>query len=282
MPQRPKGVDDQVIGIGPTSELNLRVSVATLSRVVFPRPGDGAPMLALEHKATLKSGDGKSQVFIKAQPFGGAIRILDINRFQQNFGDFNFDSERSRSEQDFRIFINSKNWEGVRDFCIEKMRQGTSSVLDLDPNRELVEEFDDALGIQLKADQYILKQIGIVLENAPVPTTNVRASGYPTVRIYRVDEVQIQDPDLCKLMMTNSETHHPQVLQSLVRKDARMGGRGRANAMLVAPVEKIRAAVLAVPLEERSELLPFDDSFLDGNVAALFYDIPVTKYFHLR
>lgn len=275
-------MDDQIIGLGPTSELNLRVSVATLSRVIFPRPGDGVPMLALEHKATLKSGDGKSQVFIKAQPFGGAIRILDINRFQQNLGDFNFDSERSRSEQDFRIFINSKNWEGVRDFCIEKMRQGTGSVLDLDPNRELVEEFDDTLEIQLKPDQYTLHQIGSVLENEPTATANVRASGYPTVRIYRVDEVQIQDPGLCKLIMTNGEKHSPQFLQSLARKDAHMGGRGRANAMLVAPIEKIRAAVLAVPLEERSELLPFEDSFLDGNVAALFYDIPVTKYFHLR
>ncbi len=46
-------VNDPIIGVGPTAELSLRVSVSTLSRVVFPHPADGVPMLALEHKATL-------------------------------------------------------------------------------------------------------------------------------------------------------------------------------------------------------------------------------------
>lgn len=268
----------QILGIGPTPELNLRVSVATLSRVVFPRPGDGVPMLALEHKATLKS---KSQVIVKAQPFGGAIRILDLNRFQQIVGNFNFDSERSQSEQDFRVYLNSTSWERVREFCLEQMRQGTDPVLELNPNRELVEEFEDTLGFHLKEDQYALKPIGVVLENKPAPTANVRASGYPTVRIYRIDEVQIQDRDLCELMITNSEKYPPRVLKSLAQEDAHMGGRGRANAMLAAPVENIRAAMLTTPPEERGEALSFEGTLLDGNVAVLFNDIPVQKYSHL-
>ena len=66
------------IGIGPTTELSLRVSVASLARVIFPSPEDGTPMLALEHRATLLPGE--EQVVVKAQPFGGAVRILYPSR----------------------------------------------------------------------------------------------------------------------------------------------------------------------------------------------------------
>ncbi|HAY85371.1 MAG TPA: hypothetical protein DCY42_10760, partial [Chloroflexi bacterium] len=69
-------VKDPKIGIGATSELSLRVSVATLARITFPHPEQGIPMLALEHKASLISAAGQKQVLTKAQPFGGAIRIL--------------------------------------------------------------------------------------------------------------------------------------------------------------------------------------------------------------
>lgn len=270
---------DHLIGLGPTTELNLRVSIATLSRVVLPRPGDGVPMLALEHKATLKS---EPRVSVKAQPLGGAIRILNLNRIQGITGNFNFDSEKSQTEQDFRIYVSPSSWEGLRDFCIEELGQSKSSVLDFDPKRELVEEFEDALEIHLRSGQYTLKQDGIVLENEPAPTENVRAGGYPTVRIYRVDEVQIQDTELYNLMMSKSESHPPRVLKELVQEEAREGGRGRANAMLVSTVERVRTAILAMPVKKRGEPLQFEGTYLDGNVSALFNDIPVPKYLHLR
>jgi hypothetical protein len=38
-------------------------------------------MLALENKATWEPGDGESRVVVIAQPFGGAIRILNIEGF---------------------------------------------------------------------------------------------------------------------------------------------------------------------------------------------------------
>ena len=67
-------------GVGRTAELRLRVSVATLARVVFPNPGDNLPMLALEQKGTVATEDGQQRVIVRAQPFGGAIRIGDIRQ----------------------------------------------------------------------------------------------------------------------------------------------------------------------------------------------------------
>jgi hypothetical protein len=43
------------IGVGATQDLSLRVSAATLVRVLFENPGDGNLMLALERKATILS-----------------------------------------------------------------------------------------------------------------------------------------------------------------------------------------------------------------------------------
>src|SRR6266496_4462703 len=106
-------------GIGATSELSLRVSAATLARVLFENPRDGDLMLALERKATLYEAKNERVVEVKSQPFGGAIRILDLNMMRDLIGDFHFDSKRSRSEQDFRIFIRPSDWEVVRQFCLQ-------------------------------------------------------------------------------------------------------------------------------------------------------------------
>jgi hypothetical protein len=269
------------IGIGPTPELQLRVSVATLSRVIFPRPKDEVPMIAFEHKATLKSKDKESHIAVMAQPFGGAIRILELNRFQQIAGIFNFDSERSRSEQDFRIHIKPSKWEKVRDFCLQQMKLDSSSVLDLDPARELREEFEDALGIALEQYQFTTKPIKTVLEDHPIPTANMRALGYPTVRIYRIFEVQILDPNLCRLMMNNSNAHSVQVLQQLAQDEAHKGGRGRANAVLATPVEQAYSTLLATPYEKRSKPLKFEGTYLDRNVSAVLDGISVAEYEYL-
>jgi hypothetical protein len=273
--------EQQVIDVGPTVELSLRVSVATLARVVFPNPEDGKPMLALEHKATLLPGDDESQVVVKAQPLGGTVRILNPSRLHMLVDGFHFDSKRSRSEQDFRIFIRPADWEVVREFCLRKFSQDDGLDLESDPVRELVEEFDDAMGIEFQPDQYALKPAGIVLENEPASTGNVHALGIPTVRIYRVFEVQIADPALCRAMVAKSESHSKDVLRSLALNDARKGGRGRANAMLAVPMQQIQDAYLAIPPEKRDAPLPFKNTHLDGNVPAVLEGIFVPKYRHL-
>jgi hypothetical protein len=118
-------------GIGATDELSLRVSVATLVRVLFENSIDGKLMLALERKATLHKGE----VEVKCQPFGGAIRILDLEAVHGLLGDFHFDSERSRAEQDFRIFIRPSAWSVVREFCIQHLSFVANPILETNPMR---------------------------------------------------------------------------------------------------------------------------------------------------
>ena len=265
-------------GVGPTAELSHRVSVATLARVVFVNPEDGDIALALEHKATLHTDEDELHVVAKAQPFGGAVRILNFDRLRALAGGFHFDSERSRSEQDFRIFIQPSEWEIVRDYCLQDFGHGEETDLESDPARELVEEFDDALGVELRPEQYKVKPAGTILENEPVRTKNVHAAGIGTVRIYRVFEVQIIDQALAQTMLTNSRNHSSQALRDLALENAWKGGRGRANAMLVVSMRRIRDAYMALSPDKRGEPLLFENTILDGNVPAVLEDIDVPKY----
>ena len=235
-------------------------------------------MLALEHKASVTRADVGDQISLGAQPFGGAIRILNARRLISLIGSFNFDSQKSRSERDFRVYIHPSSWVVLRDFCLQDMIGATGTDLEIDPTRELVEEFEDALGVQLKPDQYALQPFGIVVENEPVPSANLRAEGIPTARIYRVFEVRILDRSLGQMMLANSQAHPGHVLRTQALEDARRGGQGRANAVLVAAEEEIRAALLNVPPEQRGLPLPFASTLLEGNVAAIFKDICVPRY----
>jgi hypothetical protein len=70
-------------------------------------------------------------------------------------------------------------------------------------------------------------------------------------------------------MLANSASHSVKILSQLALDDARNGGSGRANAMLVAPMERIRQAFLNGPAENRSTPLPFEDTLLDDNITAV-------------
>jgi hypothetical protein len=265
-------------GVGATEELSLRVSVATLVRVVFENPQDGDLMLALERKATLIANEDERRVLVKAQPFGGAIRFLKLTPLQTLIGDFHFDSERSRSEQDFRLFIRPSDWDTIREFCRRYLEHEDDAVLESDPVRELAEEFADTLAIELRPEQYIAKPLRTVVENGPARTQNIYAEGYPTVRIYRVFEARIVAPSLCRAMMANSKNHSNQMLQELALEDARKGGRGRANAILALPLHLIRNVYLAMAPETRHTPITFENNYLHGNVPAVLEGIAVPKY----
>jgi hypothetical protein len=266
------------IGIGPTDELSLRVSVGALVRVLFAHPRDGEILLALERKATLlKSEDGYSTE-VKSQPFGGALRLLDPRPLQKRIGGFHFDSEPSRLEQDFRIFIRPSDWEAVREFCLEHIRRPDISVVEADPARELAEEFADALRIDLHPDQYTVQGVGIIMEEHPSSTEFFHARGYPTARIFSKFEARILDSSLASALIRNSETCSDSELCEIALEDARHGGLGRANAVLTLPLNQITAAYLSVPLESRNTSIWFQDHQLDETVAALLDDVPVPKY----
>lgn len=258
------------------SELNLRISVATLVRVLFENPRDGELMLALERRATLREG-GRA-VEVKSQPFGGAIRILEPGLLRDSIGDFHFDSARSRLEQDFRIFVRSSAWESVRNFCIEHLSHVDDAILETGPERELAEEFADALKIRLKPDQYVHKPVATVVENDPAPTENIRARGIPTVRVYRIFEATLSDSSLTHAIMTNSESLSDQDLCGLAQEDFQNGGKGRANAVLALPLNCITDYYLGMSLNERNVTILFEKHQLDETVPAVLEGMTVPKY----
>lgn len=266
------------IGVGATEELSLRVSVATLAKVVFSHPKEKHLMLALERKATRREIEGGHHVVVKAQPFGGAVRLPGVSALQALIGDFHFDSERSRSEGDFRLQIRPSDWETVKRFCLQYLRDEDESVLESGPERELAEEFADALKIRITSSQYRLKPVGPVIENEPANTDNIHATGYPTVRIYNVFEVRIVDPSLTIAMLSNSEGYSDQDLQELALQDARRGGKGRANAILALPLELLTKAYQAMPPEARDSPVTIEGHFLDGNVPVVLEDVVAPKF----
>ena len=266
------------IGIGATDELSLRVSVAGLVRVLFEHPHDRKLMLALERKATLLEEDVRRFVDVKAQPFGGALRFHDLNPLQDLIGDLHFDSEESRAEQDFRIFIRPARWEVVREFCLGHLSQLDDPVLESDPIRELTEEFGDALKIDLKRDQYTYQAAGTIVEAHPATAKNIHARGYPTARIYRIFEARILDPNLASAIIENSQSCSDQDLRQLALQDSRDGGAGRANAALMMPLKEINAFYVSIPPDARDEPVFFQNHQLDETVAAVLEGVPVPKY----
>ena len=269
-------------GVGATAALNLRVSVATLVRVLFKHPVSDELMLALERKATLYQANTGDFVSVKSQPFGGALRIHDLKSLQHLIGDFHFDSEESRAEQDFRIFIRGVDWERVLAFCLAHLGQSNDSVLESDPTRELTEEFADTLGVALKRDQLSLQAVGTVVEDRPSATENAHAQGYATSRVFRIFEVHVIDPTLASALTKNMQSYTDHELRGLALQDSQNGGLGRANAMLTLPFKEVSAAYTAILPEARNKPISFHDHQLDETVAAVLNDVRVPKYRRLR
>ncbi len=149
----------------------LRVSVATYNRVIFPHPDDGGMMLALERKGTVMK-DGSVRVM--SQPFGGGIRILNPTALQKIIGSIQFDSERSKEEKDFRILIPPSKWELIKEYCLYHLAFEDDEDIDLEaePDRELTEEFLETINVKINPGQYSVEPMGFVIENSPVQSKN--------------------------------------------------------------------------------------------------------------
>jgi hypothetical protein len=274
----PLGYFESHIGIGPTDELSLRVSVAALVRVIFENRPSHDLMLALERKASLTQQAGSGPANVKAQPFGGAIQIYDARRLQDAIGDFRFDSQESRSQQDFRLFIRPAAWTSVREFCLQHFRMGNGQILESDPDRELAEEFADALQIQLKPDQYAYQPSGTIIEDHPESPRNSRPRGVPTVRIYRIFEAHIRDSSLALALLRNSQRHSDADLAAIAQENVQNGGPGWANAVLVLPLKQLALHYASISLEARNQPTSFQSYQLDETVACILEDVAVPKY----
>lgn len=263
-------------GIGASEGLSLRVSVALLVRVLCEDPQTQDLLLALERRATLYE-PGTRRVEVKSQPFGGAIRIHDVQTLQNLIGDFHFDSEESRSQQDFRILIPPPAWAGIREFCLRHLDRHDDPVLETDPGREMMEEFADILSINLKADQYTLRAVGTIVEEQPSPTENFYARGLPTARIYRILEARILDRDLASALIRTSERYSDHELKSLAAENSQDQTAERFNTALVLPYKPLTSFYSTVSSEMRNMPVSFQSHLLDETVAAIL-EVDVPKY----
>lgn len=271
-------IADRPIGVGATDALSLRVSVAALVRVLFESPEDGRTMLALERTATLREIEGRREVTVVAKPFGGGVRVANPQGLKELIGDFHYDSERSRREGDFRIQIRPAAWERVKEICRGHLRETERAVLDSSPDRELGEEFGDALGVSMTRDQYRLEPRGMAVEDVPVETDNVRAPTQPTVRVYYVFEAWIEAPRLISMMLANDERYSDEDLRESARQDARLGGRGRANAILTLGLDELLDAYRSISLDRRAGPIRVGEHRLDGNVLAILDEVDQAEY----
>jgi len=265
-------------GIGATDELSLRVSVATLIRVLFKNPKDGDLLLALERKATFFEEESGQFIVVKAQPFGGAIRVIDPIGLQRMIGEFHFDNQESYSEQDFRLFIRPSAWETVRQFCLQHFTLVNDSVIESNPIRELAEEFASALKVSLQADQYSYRLVETIAEDVPSPTENFYSRGFSTVRIYYIFEAHILDPSLVDVMLMNNARYSDLDLRELALQDFQNGGYGWYSAVLTLPLNQISDTYSFISLEARNHPIWFQNHQLDETVAAILEGINVPKY----
>ena len=252
-------------------EQSLRVSVATYSQVIFPHPENGVTMLALERKATVWK-DGS--VNVRAQPFGGGVKILDSKPLEKLIGEIQFDSERSKQERDFRILIEPSQWDAVKQYCLQHLANPDDPALESAPDRELVEEFEETMGVDLKRSQYTVEPMGFVLEDKPVFTENRYARGFPTVRVYCVYKTQLIDAALCNALLNTSR----EITNDELTRRALENNRRRANSVLALPLHMVREAWLASAPTMRYRKTNVGNHELDESVLVVLGEIEVEQY----
>lgn len=252
------------IGIGPTETLTARVSAAALLRLLFRHPETRQWMLALEHTATLRPD--QDMIEVKAKPFGGGVRILDLRAVYRQLGAFNFDSLRSKEEADFRVYVRPDQAEKALTFCLNQFATDTGSVLESSPERELVEEIADTLGQQVSIRSFRISRIGAIGEPRPAASSSPRAPGQLTVRAYNLFQAEVLDLRLEKMLLKNSLDHSPGRLREMAEQDQARGGRGRANAVLALPWEDLTEEFRSRPAGQHGQDIMLGEYRLSGNV----------------
>lgn len=174
--------------------------------------------------------------------------------------------------------IQPSKWDAVKAFCLEQFRNRSSEIIELSPERELAEEFGFALKIGLKPDQYHLRPLWTMIENNPVSSGNIYASGTSTVRLYQVFEATIVDEMLQSAILKNSRSYSDYSLRAAVLDDVRLGGKGWANAFLTIPLENLRNFYHSIAPKDRDFPVTFSGSLLESNIPALLDDVAVLKF----
>jgi hypothetical protein len=116
------------------------------------------------------------------------------------------------------------------------------------------------------------------LESGPAPTSNYFAAGAPTVRIYWVYEAVVENLELRRALVALSHSHPVEVLERLALEQYRSGRRGWASSVAVMALGEVVEAFRSLPPGERAKPLPFRQTTLAGNVAAVLDDVDDPRY----
>ena len=245
------------IGIGKTSFLNLRVSLGLLARI---KVKDENSEYLLFERRVIKT-NGKWQVRI--QPFGGGAQIFDQQKLADLFT-FNYDNSKSKENQDYRLYINSRDWIALRDFTMDKLRKH-DAIFETSVEREVYEEIIESLtgenveGMSIESLKLMLNKfcnvkeedilfefnnIGPLVHANPEDNMVSRAdetAGVLTGRIFNIQEVYIRNHLIAKKILEVSDI-----------SDEDLISRAEAN-----PNQRINSLVLL----SKSEI---DNAFPDG------------------
>jgi len=264
-------------GIGATSSLSLRVSMANLVSIILVDPRDQRAKLVLERTATVHKEQDGYGVEVRAKPFGGSACIQDPGQLQVEIGDFNFDSLLSKEESDLRIFIDPGQWETFKQLCCRNLEQDRG-ILELSSERELLEEFMDIFGMDFDPSQFKLNWLRLLAEDQPVQTSNPRSKGSKTARIYSVHEMKVDELDLKSRLLESSNGISNQELQEAAKSDYLQGGKGSANATLVLDYLHLVNAYTNLPTLETAGYTWLWGHNIENNVLAILNKIWSKNY----
>jgi hypothetical protein len=226
--------------------------------------GDGTQVF--ECKATVEIKEGKERAVVQLQPIGGASLLKDPQKLLQNLGRFNFDSEESKRDQDFRIFV--ADWNKVAKFCHKHFLEPGNAVLECDPRREIEEELEETLGGKVSPDQYNLSWLGINTQEEALASARMGQNQAKTKRIFNLFEAKICDPALESRILQAALDTDPQALIEKARAKALSGkGKGKASALIAVPKEALDLALEQMGAGEKPKIR---DCGLANTIGALF------------
>jgi hypothetical protein len=254
----------------------LLISVTTLNRVMFADPSGGGQMLALERKATLLGDAAQKYVWVRAQPFGRAVRILDLEEVNR-LCEWRFDSPRAQVQHDLRILVPPSCWPILREFSLMHLANLEDQVLEAEPQHGVSEALSRVLQSDLVPEQYRVQPAGFVIQNFPSPSENGNVSDYFTFHIYRIFVTTIVDEKVAlKLQASSSVRDADLQLQAL--EDAENEGEGSAHAALTLPVERVIEAYMASPPEGRYATIRIDGCTIDPSTAAILPEVHIPQF----
>ncbi|MFZ0455919.1 MAG: hypothetical protein WAM24_19380, partial [Ignavibacteriaceae bacterium] len=184
-------------------------------------------------------------------------------------GEFNYDSELSKQEKDFRVLVRPESWVKIKGICREHLTGLEKTVIDISPNRELSEEFEDSLRIKLTSENYYLKLLGMAIEEKPDETENIRSKGIPTVRVYYIYLAEIISSGIIKMMLANSKQYSDNDLRKIAMEEKRKGGKERVNAGLTLEPDELGAIYSSLQFKRNNEPVYFGQHRLSGNVPVI-------------